>query len=37
MEVATSSAYAAVTDPNWRAPIVAYLLDEVLLPCRTEA
>jgi hypothetical protein len=37
MEVATSAADAAVSDPDWRAPLLAYLLDEVHPPNRTEA
>jgi uncharacterized protein YigE (DUF2233 family) len=37
MEVVTSAADAAVTDPDWRAPLLAYRLDEVLPPNRTEA
>jgi hypothetical protein len=35
MEVATSMADIAVT--NWRVPLLAYLLDKVLPPDRTEA
>jgi hypothetical protein len=37
MEVATSAADAVVTDPNWSAPLLAYLLDNVLPPYKTEA
>jgi hypothetical protein len=37
MEVVTSSVDVVVTDPNWRAPLLAYLLDEVLPPNRIEA
>jgi hypothetical protein len=30
MEVMTPAADAAVNDPEWRAPLLAYLLDKVL-------
>jgi hypothetical protein len=29
MEVTTSAADVAVTNPDWRVPLLAYLLDEV--------
>jgi hypothetical protein len=35
MEVVASVADATVTDPDWRVPLLAYLLDEVLPPNRT--
>jgi hypothetical protein len=37
MEAGTSGADAAVTDYNWRVPLLAYLLDEVLPPDRAKA
>jgi hypothetical protein len=37
MEVTTPAADAAVNDPDWRAPLLAYLLDAVLPADRTEA
>jgi hypothetical protein len=37
MEVTTRAAYATAIDSEWRAPLLAYLLDEVLPADRTEA
>jgi hypothetical protein len=37
MEVTTPAADAAAIDSNWRAPLLVYLLDEVLPADRTEA
>jgi hypothetical protein len=37
MEVTTPLADATVIDSNWRAPLLAYLLDEVLPADKTEA
>jgi hypothetical protein len=37
VETTTSAATAPATDSDWRVPLLAYLLDEVLLADRTEA
>jgi hypothetical protein len=37
MEVTTPAADTAVNDPDWRAPLLAYLHNEVLLADRIEA
>jgi hypothetical protein len=37
MEVTTPVADAAVNNPDWRAPLLAYLLNEVLPADRTKA
>jgi hypothetical protein len=36
MEVTNPVADTAAVDSNWRVPLLAYLLDEVLLADRTE-
>jgi hypothetical protein len=37
MEVTTPVVGAAINDPDWRTPLLAYLLDEVLPANKTKA